>query len=224
MKKNLLITAGSVIVVLAIVAMAIFVMVGEKPEQAKELSLEGTWRVVSYVNGDTASAIENEYMVFGADNACDYRDGAQTPAFESAYTLSGTELVLSDISRKYTAQAVTDNIIRLYESKDVYMNLVKYADKNEVVLTAEDMMGKWDVVLHAGSPTVGESLDFKDDGVDIYRNAETEPSVSSAYSLDGNLLQVEALGLKMSVHKVSDNTIVLVETDTCYNWELTLAD
>lgn len=230
-KKNLLFIVGGIFIAVALTAMLLFVFSGDdtgEPEVAT-FKLDGTWKVVAYIQAGTTNLPEREYFVFFGENAKAYRNGESQPYANSTYTFTAAsypnwELNLSDISRKYTVSVITDNYIRFYESSSVYMELIRYAnnDLSDLDFTEDVVVGKWDVVYRNTSEVItDEKLAFKDGILDDYRNGSSEPIASVPYYWDENgYICVDALGAKMLCYPLSEEVIVFVEAGTGYVWEL----
>ena len=138
MKRKGFFIVGGIVIAIAITFMLVFVFSGnDKKTDNTSIQMDGTWKVVTYVNNGEVSIVENEFMVFDNETANDYRDGNDIPYASSKYVLENNELILQDISRKYIVDQKTANYICLYEKKDVYMALIRYrnADMTDVETT-----------------------------------------------------------------------------------------
>lgn len=223
--KKLAIGLASAFVVIALVVMLIFVLFGNEDSKQpdKKLNLEGTWRVVSNINGEIVSIVENEYMIFNDKVAYDYKGDVEKPYVESKYTLNGDNLKLTDISREYVLSEVTDNILCLYETPEKCMYLVKYPTEEikPYEIKESDVQGKWTVICHAGTKVSGEAIAFNDEVFELYTNGETKASSTATFQwTDDSHIIVDAWSIDVVIHFVTESVMVLVETDTGYTWEL----
>ena len=114
MKKRIAIILSCIFVITAFVASLLFVFTGDIAEQSEEsISLTGTWKVISYFNNDIPTLIDNEFMVFNDTTALNYKEDLTAPYVSSKYEINNKVLELSDISRTYQIEKITDNILRL---------------------------------------------------------------------------------------------------------------
>lgn len=224
MKKKVLFITCAVVALIAVAAMLIFVFSGNDdpaPEQ-KALDISGTWEVVAMVQNDSPVFLDGQYMTFLEDNAKCYKDGNKTPYAESSYNVEGNILNLPDIGREYTVTVDTKNYIRLYESPEKWMVLIRYpnSDLTDVALDQTSIQGKWNVLYKASGP-VSEVLEFTKDTLNDYRNGATAPDATSSYSWkDGGIIYADKWNKEFEYHYVSESTVVFIETDTGYIWEL----
>lgn len=231
MKKKVVVIACGVVIVAAIAAMLIFAFGGKNDVPAVTVNMEGTWKVVSYINNGNATIVDSEYMVFTADSVRDYRDGEAEPFVTSKYTIDKNLLLqLTDISRKYTVEKRTENHIRLYESNEIYMELIRYqnADMSELDVDTNILNGKWNVVYrNTATVYAGEYLLFENGMISRYSAGASESVATSNFTWEnGNHLICEAWGKDMVLYPISKDTVILVEinTDVGYVWELQKAE
>ncbi|MBQ2883281.1 MAG: hypothetical protein IJE43_05855 [Alphaproteobacteria bacterium] len=233
MKKNVLLIIGGIFVVVTLIAMLLFIFFGNTPvleQNAENIELEGTWKVVVSVEAGNNYLMDDEYIVFADDTANIYRDGASTPYATSKFeltsgaTYSEHVMMLRDISCKYTVSVVTDNYIRLYESKDVYMELIRYAheDKSELIFEETMLWGKWDVVYRNTAEVItNEQLEFVDGELRDYRNGATDPIITTSYTCEnGNHLIIDALNTEIMCIPLSEDVIFFIEISTNCIWEI----
>lgn len=221
-KKSIYITCG-IFITIAIVAMFVFIFGGENTFDSEKIDVEGTWKVATYINSENITLVDDEYMVFDLEKATNYRNGAVY--LESRYLMEDNSTIkLKDINCEYRVEKYTDNYIRLYENKNVYMDLIKCfdADLSEKVIDTSIVSGRWNVIYRQTDQViVDEYLVFEDEVMSDYRNGEVVPVLVSDYSWQyGNHLIAESLGKDMVLNIISDNIIILIETDTGYIMEL----
>lgn len=230
MKKKVLFTICGVVVIVAIVSMLIFVMTGKNDTIAKTINVEGTWKVAVYVNNNSVSIVDNEYMVFDADTVRDFRDNTTVPFVTSAYTIDSNLLMeLLDISRKYSIEKKTDNYIRLYESQDTYLELIKYQNSDMSMISVEDniLEGRWNIEYRNTSNVyAGDYMTFENGNVSQYKAGDSKPVATSDFSVRNGHLIVEGWGKDMVIYPVSDDSIMMVEltTDNGFIWEFKKAE
>lgn len=219
MKKKIAFIVCGVVVAIAIIAMLCFVISGKDDTKFVPLNVEGTWKVAVYVNNDTASIIDNEYMVFDAENASDYRDDTTKPFATSKYDIDDNmSMNLPDISKRYTIKKYTENYIRLYESSDTYIELIRYynIDMNPIDFDTNAFEGKWNIIYRNTSNVyAGDYMVFDDETASQYSGESNEPIATSTYSWqNGNHLLVDNWSKEMVVYPVSEDTVIMVELDT----------
>lgn len=231
MKKNLFYIIGAVIAVVAVAAMLVFVFSGEQAEaQPIDVDLDGTWKVVSYVQYGTGTQIDDEFVVIENGIISNYRSGEAEPYATSAYTLSLSEVygnldvTLTDLDTVLVMYMPTDNYICLYDEQDVYKALVRHgnADMSPVEFDPAILDGMWDVVFrHVNEEFTDEKLEFTDGTLAAYRNGAEEPVATVPYVwTEEGYLEIEALGKTMRCLKRDENNIYFVELPTGYVWEL----
>ncbi len=230
-RKNLLLVAGGIFLVVALVAMLLFVFSGDRTTGGSDtamIELDGTWKVVANVQAGTSSLPDREYFVFTNDSAAAYRSGESQPYAESSYELTtasypNLNLSFPDISRKYTVSVVTDNYIRLYESSSVYMELIRYAndDLSDLDFSEDVVLGSWDVIYRNTAEVIEEKIHFDAGILNDYRNGGSEPVASVPYYWNENgCICVDALGVEMLCYPLSGDVLFFVEIGTGYVWEL----
>lgn len=223
MKKRVF-YVGLALVLAAYCALTTFAFAQSAEEAAAEpITVEGAWQAVAYVAKDQVSLIDQETMVFTADEAADYRGGAEEPYVRSAYTIADNKLTLSDINVSYMLDALSGNILCLYSTPDTHTVLVRVAeDAQESGFAQELLAGDWDVVYRPGIEQLnGEILSFDDENLSDYRNGDTNPAAVVPYEWDenGNLV-VPKLAKVFRMAALDDGTIYFIESDTGYAWEL----
>ena len=225
MKKKVIIGATAAVVVIAIVALLVFVFSAKDSENVFDLS--GVWKVVTNVNDGVVSAPQNEYMVFGSGEASDYRDGNTEPYVTSSYKIEGDVLELPDISRTYHIAQQTEGYISLYTNDTTFMTLVKA--ENENILNdnfdLQTISGKWNVTYRpTDKPIVNEYLIFNNGMLADYRDNADAPTIEAEYEWKDNVIQAPALGIEMMAARVAANKIVLIDINEGYVWLLTKAE
>lgn len=225
MKKSIIITVGSIVVVAALVLAIIFVFSGkgETPSpQNEKLELKGTWLVVANYTKDIPVFTENQYMIFTDTEASMYKDATSDAFAKSSYTINETnQLVLSDISREYKIAQKTKNCVRLYENTDTYMLLVRNStDERDIEAVTQDLLtGKWNVTLKADTLNNGEVMEFEGTTLKYFKSGNEAPVATADYTVENNMLSVDSLSMNMRCFKINDNTIFLVE-ESGIVWEL----
>lgn len=222
MKRKFLVGAIAIIVVIAIVALMIFVFSGKDKESSFDLN--GVWKVANNVTDGSISIPQSEYIIFSEDEASGYRDGNAEPYIESSYNISGDVLELPDISRTYHIAQQTEQYISLYTTDKTYMVLVK-ADSEETLKNDFDstsVSGKWSVTYRpTEEPIVNEYLVFENGMLADYRDNSEKPSIEAKYEWNDNIITVPDLEIEMMGSRVADSRIILVDVHDGYVWLLT---
>lgn len=226
MKKKAPFIVCGVVVIVAIIAMAVFVFSGNNDVTVEPVNMEGTWKVAVYVNNGNVSIIDNEYMVFGADSVSDYRDSTTEAYATSSYTIDASQqLALPDISRNYSIEKYTENYVRLYEGQDVYMELIRYgnADMSPLDVDTAAFEGKWSITYrNTDNVYAGAYMVFENGTAAQYSAGSSDPVATSDFTWqDGNHLIVDGWGKDLVLYPVSDDTVIMVElaTDNGFIWE-----
>lgn len=227
MKKKMTFILCSVIVVVAIITMLVFAISGNGDAMPKTLNIKGTWKVAVYVNNGTISIVDNEYMVFDAEKASDYRDNTTEPFATSKYTIDSSMLMnLPDIAKKYTVKKYTENYIRLYENQDAYIELIRYYnnDMSPINFDLDNLEGRWNIIYRNTSNIyAGDYITFDGETVSQYSGGTTEPVATSVYYWQsGNHLLVNDWSKEMVVYPVYEDTVIMIElaTEKGFIWEL----
>lgn len=223
MKKNPIIIIISTFVVFSIVALVTFVFSVNPIDNMKTVDLIGTWKIAAYFSNGTPMLPESEFIIFTEDFASTHRDGATITT--SQYTLiSGTNLELSEISKKYSVEYHTDNYIRLYENANVYIELIRYPreDLSEASVEISKLYDKWNVVYrNTETPVVDEVLVFSKNTIEDYRDGATKPIAISEYSwTTENCLLADKWGIEFELIQLSDDVIFFIEIQSGLIWEL----
>lgn len=225
MKKKVTIGVATTVVVIAIVALVIFVFMGKNRQHIFELN--GVWKVATNVSDGVVTIPKNEYMVFSNGEAYDYRDGNADPYVKSFYTISDDVLELADISKTYHIACQTEEYISLYTNENTFVTLVK--SENEDILNssfdAQSISGKWNVTYRpTEKPIVNEYLIFNDGVLEDYRNNAEQPAIEAEYEWNDNIIKAPQLGIEMMGSRVATNKIVLIDINEGYVWLLTKAE
>ncbi len=226
MKKKAPIIVCGVVVIVAIIAMVVFVFSGSNDVPVESVNMEGTWKVAVYVNNGTVSIIDNEYMIFGEDSVSDYRDSTTEAYATSSYTIDESlQLALPDISRNYSIEKYTENYVRLYEGQNVYMELIRYgnADMSPLDVDTAAFEGKWNITYrNTDNVYAGAYMVFENGTAAQYSAGSNDPVATSDFTWqDGNHLIVDGWGKDLVLYPVSDDTVIMVElaTDNGFIWE-----
>lgn len=224
--KKIIYCIGAAFIAVVIIGLILFVLTGPKSatvDTPTAYNIEGIWNVVEQIENGVGTLVQEEYMVFGESNARDYRDGSDKPYAESSFTIKadGT-LDLPDISRSYKLNQVSEYVLRLYQSDDTYTVLVSCADNERKInyVGSEALQGTWNVTYRDGSVSVDETLVFHNNIVMDYRDGNETPYMELEYTLNSRILTAPAANIEMVVCLVNSNTIILVQTDGGYIWEL----
>lgn len=226
MKKKLIFSACAIFIIISMSIMILFVLSGKDTQEKDIASLKGTWEVVASVDNQTVTLINDEFMVFDSEMVYDYKGNNSTPYASSKYKIEfrkDTTLQLPDISRKYVMDIKSDNCVCLYETPDKHICLIRYPneDRTDVDFNQSEIIGKWDVTYRNAADISAEIIEFSDSELKDYRNGESEPKLSSSYLWENTTcLTVEQLNKTFEVHPLSDNFLILIETDTAEVWEL----
>ncbi len=225
MKKNTMLGLGAVIIFMSLSAMLFFIFTsGSTQENSSSINLIGTWRRVSNISNGEVSLLENEYLTFTDDKMNAYKDEVTEPYMTSSYKIKNEKnLILQDISKEYVITKVTNHILCFYEDETTYTYLIRYSDEflNENAVDYSSIVnGKWKVICHGGNAMVDEYIIFQNNLVEMYRNGEKEPSNVSTYYWDNEQMIMDEFSLDMTVYRISNDTIIFVETGTGYIWEL----
>lgn len=225
MKKNVWWIISGVVVIIAVVLLAIFAFGGKREMAKQHVSIEGTWKVVVFVENETANIIDNEYMVFDKATAKDYRDNNSEPFVSSKYVIDDTNLILADISKTYSIDSKTDNYIRLYESKTKYMDLIRYqnADMAKIQLEPDTILGNWNIIFrNTDKIYAGDYMSFDRDKISQFKAGVSDAVASADYKIIDNHLIVDGWNKEMVLYPLSDDVLIMVEL-TQYQghvWEL----
>ena len=223
MKKKIIYIFCGIFLISMILFLTLFAISGEDLNSDIEIDIEGTWRVVTYVNNNTVELVENEFMVFSNGWAEAYRDGSIEPYASSSFIIdSSGKLELSDISRTYIIDDKSQNHIRLYENSNVYMYLIRYPeeDMNNIEIDTSIVNGRWNVVYRDADNYAGEYLIFEDGIMHDYRVEGGEPTATINYIWNENQIVLSTINKTMLLHIISDTEIAFIEMDTGYIWEL----
>lgn len=222
-KKSVIIFTMSAFVILAIGALVIFAFSGNLTGNVKTVNLSGTWKVAAYFSNGTPTLPDKEFMVFTDDSAIAHRDGVAIATSKYSIT-GGTNLELTEISRKYTVEHRTDNYVRLYENASVYMELIRYPneDLSDISVDATKLYDKWNVVYrNTNTPIADEILIFTENAIKDYRNGSTEPAAVSNYSwTNEDCLLADKWGIEFQLIQLSEYSIFFIEKQSGLIWEL----
>ena len=225
-RKIIFLVCSSGFIIMAIIAMLIFVLSGMNDYKENEIDLCGTWEVIAVIENETVILTDDEFMVFDPDVAYDYRGDVLTPYASSEYEIDYGEnmvLELSDIARTYVIEIKNENYICLYENPEKHIRLIRYpnVERTAVEVNQSSIIGKWNVTYRNTTEVVNEILEFNDSELVDYRNGSSVPYATSAYLWDSDIcFTAEQLNKTMEVHPQSDDMIILLETDTADVWEL----
>lgn len=193
-------------------------------KSVQEVNFEGAWRVVTYVNADMITMIDNEYMVFGNDTATDYREDTIKAFVESKYTFDEGRLLMNDIGKEYTVDAVSENVLCLYDSPTVHTALIRLPDEKleQKALEKNAIIGSWRVVYRPGIESLAsEELVFDETNLSDYRNGDSNPALVAPYRWnDGGNLVIDRIAKVFRLIPIDNDTICFIEMDTGYVWEL----
>ena len=230
MKTKIMIALTSVFVIAALAALMIFVFSGDlgtQPDNAPNLT--GTWKVIVQVAENIPVHINDEFYVFTADSAANYRDGGAEPYAISSYTVTpgkypNYNLEFKDLGRTMALAACTDNLIRLYSGTSQYIELYRYPneDRSLVDLDASILEGSWNVTYRRTDDAgLNEQMVFEAGVLRDYRNGSETPALIAGYEINAEgRLCVASAGMETYVYPCTSELVFLVEVDTGYVWEL----
>lgn len=220
-KKKIFIGIGAAIIVIGVIAIVAFLLAtGNVENSVANVDLCGTWKVLNHAG----TPVDNEYLVFDDTTVNDYRDGNTTPYIQSAYTVKGSELNLTDASKKFSIRTVSVNNLILTETDTTYEWKIIRCDGDGISLPELDQKiieGTWKVTMQAGNVIENEEMIFENGTITDYRDNKSDAYLESPYSWSSERkLYVEKLGLVCTVFPVSEDLIIMVEDGTGYVWEL----
>lgn len=224
MKKRMVYVVCTIILIAVVSGLILFALSGDNTSKSENVNVEGTWKVVTYVNNGAATLVENEYMVFSDGCANAYREGNEEPYASSKYTIDASLLMnLPDISRKYTIDSKSLNHMRLYENANSYMYLIRYPNKDmsDIEVDASLIYGRWDIVYRDSDTNYSdEYLIFENGKMYDYHGENQEPTATMEYVWNENQIVISTINKTMTLHIISDTEIAFIENDTGYIWEL----
>ena len=211
MKKNTLFyIIGAAVIVIAVVALAIFLIATRGLGTTESFSLEGTWKVYArYKN-----VVDEEYMVFTEDTVTDYRNGSE--AFTGSYEWidNDTSIKIPSLNKEFYIHKKTENAIVLVEPGDTEQSYLRWelvrVDNYPVTFNQADIKGDWTVVIHSDGVAEGEMLRFADNTMEFYREGALAKSSTYVWR-DENTVYIEGLDMLCKVYKVDSDTVVLVQ-------------
>ena len=217
MKKKGLLIAGGALILVVIIAIAIFLAATAKPADPT-IDLTGIWKVYRY--GD--DVISSEYMIFDSEQVSDYRDGAAEPFISSSYTwVDSTTISMEQNKRTFTVRQVSENNVILVEPNTIEWKMFRVS-ANGVQPGDFDpaaLPGKWNVVMHAGQAITNESMEFTETALTDYRDGAVYLESEYIWNEDGTLTAT-GLNHTFEVYASDDNTIILFDLTDGYLWEL----
>lgn len=215
MKKQILLITGGIFILVSFLAIALFLIVTAPQESIDgDISLVGEWKVYEYEN----NAIEGETIIFDEDTVTDYRDNKLEPYFSDNYSLEKDTLKLEELDKEYYVKKISDYNLVLAETKEKLMKIFKVSD---IELQKSDIIGDWEVIMHAGTKVDNEIVSFTENNLKDYRNNEKEPYLSSSYSWENeNTIYVDGMKISFEIHKLENDYLILLEKGNQYVWEL----
>ena len=214
MKKRILTIACAIFIVLVLGAVLLFALLGgEEPGQPE---LDGTWIV--YQRG--GESFPDERLVFDGEHVSDYRDGAAVPFAESAVRLSGAVLTLPDLGLRFSLAPVSENDLVLTEEGGRIWRLLRVGGTDGTVqpVTAEELPGRYDVLIVGGEPRADETIIFGPEGMEFLRQGQV--AVSSPYELgEDQILRLTALDRAYKVYRNGERLFFIGMADYGV-WEL----
>lgn len=218
MKKKLMYIVAGTVVVLGIAAMVVFLLFTSHVDGEKnEVSLEGSWKVIEHAG----RVSEDEYFVFLEDNVAAYHNQEASPYLETPYLYKGGSLTLEEVDKNFTVQKCSDNNMVLVEKDTgIEWKMIRCAwDGTSVRMPdKERMLGKWNVIMHAGSTTQNEVIQFEENEMIDYR--ENQIYLKSKFHWEGeHALIIESIQLKLDVYPIDEGHLMMIE-EAGYVWEL----
>lgn len=83
------------------------------------------------------------------------------------------------------------------------------------------LSGTWLVFQHGDALPRDEFLVFSDSNVSYYRSDDSDPSITSTYSIDNTTLSATDIDTAFNIRAISENHVELTETNTIV-WQLLL--
>lgn len=227
MKKNVPIICAGAFIIIAVIAMLIFVFSGDNITNDSLIDLQGTWRIASSTDAGLTFANDNEFAVFTDKNVDIYKNNLSTPVSSGAYTVNGDRVRINDLGKEYEMNIATDNVIHLYYTNDTHFSLVRHAnsDMTPVEVDKTIFSGKFTVLCHGGSAVTDEYIVFSENTMELYKNGSDTPATVSSYTwTENDKFSATELNMVMTPYIISDNSICFVEEETGYVWELKKAE
>ena len=210
------------IVLVGIIAgLLIFIFSGDV--LSVEYPIEGTWKVLSFVQGGEKREFENTYYVFDDAKFTRYDNNEQKES--GTYNLKFDVLSMENYQDDYYLKKLTENIISFeiknFELGNGYYYFLRVENMEPATINPELLLGDWTVTCHAGGiENLNEKLVFDANKVDFYRNDMSKPAATSQYAFEGKEINVPSLGIVMKPQLLTDKYFVFIEKSNSLVWEL----
>ena len=210
-----------IILVGIIAGLLVFIFSGDV--LSVEYPIEGTWKVLSFVQGGEKREFENTYYVF--DDAKFTRYDNNEVKDSGTYELKFDVLKMENYQDDYYLKKLTENIISFeiknFELGNGYFYFLRVENMEPATINADLLLGEWIVTCHAGGiENLNEKLIFDGSKVDFYRNDMSKPAASSQYAFEGTEINVPSLAIVMKPQMLTSKYFVFVEKSNSLVWEL----
>lgn len=188
-----------------------------------EYPIEGTWKVLSFVQGGEKREFESTYYVFDENKFTRYDNNEVKDT--GSYELKFDTLTMENNEDKYYLKKMTENIISFeiknFEKGNGYFYFLRVENMEPNTINPDLLLGEWTVTCHAaGIENLNEKLIFDDKKVDFYRNDMSKPAASSEYAFEGSEINVPSLGIVMKPQLLTEKYYVFIEKSNSLVWEL----
>ena len=188
-----------------------------------EYPIEGTWKVLSFVQGGQTREFENTYYVFDDEKFTRYDNGEVKDT--GSYELKFDILSMENNEEDYYLKKLTENIISFeiknFELGNGYFYFLRVENMEKPTINPDLLLGEWTVTCHAGGiENLNEKLIFDDKKVDFYRNDMSKPAATSTYGFEGEEISVPSLNIVMKPKLLTDKYYVFIEKSNSLVWEL----
>lgn len=212
--------------IIAVVCVAVIVFIGGVLFKTSGVgtgnqtsSYEGTWKVAT-VNSEIK---ENAYFVISETDVKIYSGDVSEPLLTSKYEINKEgKIKLTDSDMQFRVGMLTINNVVFVEEKteDVYV-LFKYEGEMNVPLEIDTSVveGEWNVIIHGGSLASEETMSFENGKFVDVLNGDVYFEGSYSWTEEKNL-SIDGAGLLYKVYPVSDDTLMLLDLNDGYVWEL----
>lgn len=234
-KKNVWLIVACVVIAVAFIAIGVFLFLTRDLE-GREVSIEGTWYLVSHNSDPTNDAsvpqyLENQYLVFKDGKINYYVNGESKLTGDYVYAdskikISNMQTEIDQFPSELRTEIVasSDDFIKLIDDAKIRdWKMIRCAANDTQVAPVSDelLAGKWNVLVHGNSASGGETLEF-DTAAKILHAHISSGDVDITYTRDtDNQLNVDKGFGRVLLLPVAENKIALVQLDDhCYVWIL----
>lgn len=216
MKKRMIWIICSIVVILAIVAMLLFIVKGKKADVESD-SMLGTWLILAEKeNGVVNVPEENQFLVFDEEYVNKFIDNGSEAVFTDEYEYKGSNLLtLKKSGLSYHIENKGNNIYSLWQDDNNSYNIVRYPDasRNKVIVDKKILINQW--IVYRNGQDSNEEIVFSDNDMKDYRDDKEKPFITSNYEWrDDKTLVIEAIDLCVRYMPLSDKEINFVDEST----------